>query len=297
MKCLLWRQHRWQLLWSAVVIAAIGAAMAAVVRSANNWLASYHRWLGRLHATGCQLPGEVPRDQNLPSVSAACRALSRPYSHGAQTAFVDKYNFAIVAFEEGLPLLLVLMAVLVGAPLVAREIEQRTQLVAWTQSVSRRAWYLSKVTVVGGALFVLALIAGIANDQLQQPLTEGGLTTTRWPWFFSIDITPAAEAVLAFALAVALGAWLGRTLAAVGAALVCFLVLFVATNWAIRSLTPARTSTGERGTPDSGWIIDGGRYHPAGQYWQLQVIYAIALLALVAAILAVGWRAVRARAV
>ena len=47
----------------------------------------------------------------------------------------------------------------------------------------------------------------------------GGLISSRWIWFFSIDLALTGEIVLAFALAVAFGAWLRRTLAAVGAAL------------------------------------------------------------------------------
>src|SRR5690349_22192626 len=42
----------------------------------------------------------------------------------------------------------------------------------------------------------------------QIPLDRGGLTSSRWIWFFSIDLAPAAEAVLAFALAAAIGAYL-----------------------------------------------------------------------------------------
>jgi ABC-type transport system involved in multi-copper enzyme maturation permease subunit len=45
------------------------------------------------------------------------------------------------------------------APLVAREIEQSTLLVAWTQSVSRRKWHTAKVLTLGAGLAVISLIA------------------------------------------------------------------------------------------------------------------------------------------
>ena len=38
-----------------------------------------------------------------------------------------------------------------GAPLVARELESRTSVLAWTQSVSRSRWFLVKVAVTGAA--------------------------------------------------------------------------------------------------------------------------------------------------
>src|SRR5258708_26050736 len=97
------------------------------------------------------------------------------------------------------------LGVLVGAPLVAREIEQRSQLAAWTQSVPRRQWYATKVAALAAGLTVAGLAAGFANDWLQRPLTEGGLTSSPWPWFVSIDLALARQAVPAVALAVSIG--------------------------------------------------------------------------------------------
>jgi hypothetical protein len=64
---------------------------------------------------------------------------------------------------------------------------------------------------LAACLTFAGLVAGLANDRVQIPLTRGGLTSSRWVWFFSIDLAPAAEAVLAFALAVTIGAYLRRT--------------------------------------------------------------------------------------
>lgn len=293
MTCLLWRQHRGQLLWTVLILAAYGVFMIGVARGADGWLSHYHDYLGQLRSAGCPLP-----DQAAKSVPARCAGLLSRYPDGPQTAFVRAYNFAIPAFEEGLPLVMVLIAALWGAPLVAREVEQRTHLVAWTQSVPRRRWYAAKVGVLAAALTMLGLAAGVANDRLQIPLTKGGLTSSRWPWFFSIDLAPAVEALLAFALAVAIGAWLRRTLPAIGAALIGFLAVFLLTGWAVRSLTPLSHDTGpRRGVPDGGWIVGSGLYHPASQYWPLQLTYAAMLLLAVTALLTTGWYATRTRGI
>lgn len=295
MKCLLWRQHRGQLLWTAVVLAASIIAMAAVAHSADHWLAAYAHWQSQLRALGCPLPVEGTSVVHAPP--PACHALLLRYSGGEQPSFAAAYNFAIPAFEEGLPLLMIVIGALVGAPLVAREVEQRTQLVAWTQSISRGRWYTTKTAVLAACLALIGLTAGIANDRTQLPLNRGGLTSSRWIWFFSIDLAPAAEAVLAFALAVALGAYFRRTLPAIAAALTGTLALLLLTGWAVRTLTPSTETTGSNGTPRSGWGIGGGRYHPATQYWPLQLSWLAALLAVAALVLAIGWRATRRRSI
>lgn len=295
MKCLLWRQHRGQLAWTAIVLAVFSAVQAVFAHSADRWLANYAHWRAQLRADGCPQP--VQGNSVVHAPPPACHALLSRYAGGQQSSFVHTYNFAIPVFEEGLPLLMVVIGVLVGAPLVAREVEQRTQLLSWTQSVARRRWYATKTSVLAAALALAGLLAGFANDRAQIPLNRGGLTSSRWIWFFSIDLAPAAEAVLAFALAAVIGAYLRRTLPAIGAALVSFLALFLLAGWLVRSLTPASQATGRRGTPDSGWGIGGGRYHPADQYWQLQLIYLAILLALAAVLVAIGWRATRPRSV
>jgi hypothetical protein len=297
MKCLIWRQHRGQLLWTAVVLVAVAVGTALVAHSANQWLSSYHAWQRAIAAAGCPVPADSGVNQVI-HVDATCKALLAKYpSYGAQPVFAHKYNFAIVVFEEGIPLLMVLLGVLLGAPIVARELEQRTQLVAWTQSVGRGRWYAAKSVTIASSLALAGIVAGIANDRLQIPLTSGGLTTSRWPWFFSMDVTLAAEGVLAFALAVALGAWLRHTLAAIGVALVCWLLIFVATAWAIRNVTPVRHAASDRGIPDSSWLLGGNNYHPAGQYWPLQTVYTVALLCIASLLLWSGWRATRTRGV
>jgi ABC-type transport system involved in multi-copper enzyme maturation permease subunit len=298
MTCLMWRQHRGQLLWTGVFVVALCVLIAFVGLHASHSFTGYDEWLKALRAGGCPLPGQ----RGSFTVHASCHGLMQRYPNGVQVAFVNTYNFAIPAFEEGVPLALAVIGALIGAPLVAREIEQRTQLVSWTQSASRRRWYVTKVGVLAAALAAVGLIAGIANGWLQHPLTQGGLTSSRWVWFYSIDLALAGEIVLAFALAVALGAWLRRTLPAVGAALVVFLPLLLASGWAVRNLTPTvRTNSPSHiSGAGGGWGIQAGNgvlYHSAGQYWPLQVTFLIILLAIAAALFAAGWYATRTRAV
>ncbi len=272
-----WRQHRGQALWAALTVAALCVLMLRVGLHASHTLAPFR-------AAGCISPGHDPGERH----GSGCAGLE---------GFGPDFNYAIPLFELGVPLVVAVIGALVGAPLVAREIEQRTHLAAWTQSVPCRRWYTAKVLTAATGLALTGLLAGLANDRLQRPLTEGGLTSSRWPWFFSVGLAPVGEILLSFALAVAAGAWLRRTLPAVGIALAGFLALLLCTGRAVQTLTPTSHTTGPRpSVPRDGWIIHGNSsYHPASQFWPLQVTFLITLLVLATGLLAFGWRATRTR--
>jgi hypothetical protein len=302
MTCLIWRQHRGQALWTVITVTALCALMVSFGLSAGHWLAGYHAWLGQLAAAGCPPPSAHSGVFHVRS-AATCHALKDRYPGSLQVAFTSRYSFAILFSQDGLPAVFAIIGAMTGAPLVAREIEQRTQLAAWTQAVSRRRWYITKIAVLTAALAVAGLAAGAANAWLAHQLAAGDTASSRWSWFVSINLAPAGEAALAFALGVAFGAWLRRTLPAIGAAVAGFAVLLLAAVWIVQALTPAPTTTGPRfAAPPGSWVLGSGTgvpvpYHPAGQYWPLQLILLTVLLAAAAAALASGWRATRTRAV
>jgi len=302
MTCLIWRQHRWQALWTIITVTALCLLALNFGFSAEHWLAGYHSWLGQLAAAGCPPPTAHGGVFHVRS-AATCFALKDRYPGSLQAAFASRYDNAILLSQYGLPAAFAIIGALIGAPLVAREVEQRTHLAAWTQSVSRRRWYTAKTSALAAGLAVAGLAAGTINAWLQPQLTAGDTATSRWSWFASASLAPAGEAVLAFALAVAAGALLRRTLPAIGAALAGFTVLLLAARWTVQTLTPASRTTGPHVTaPPGSWILGSGTgvpvpYHPAGQYWPLQLTLLTVLLALAAAALAAGWHATRTRAV
>jgi hypothetical protein len=302
MTCLIWRQHRGQALWTVITVTALCALMVSFGLSAGHWLAGYHTWLRQLAAAGCPPPSAHSGVFHVRS-AATCSALKNRYPGGLQAAFASRYSFAILFSRDGLPAAFAIIGALIGAPLVAREVEQRTQLAAWTQSVSRRRWYITKTAALAAGLAVAGLAAGAANAWLQHQLTAGDTTSSRWSWFVATNLALAGEAALAFALGVAFGALLRRTLPAIGAAVAGFAVLLLAARWTVQALTPATNTTGPRfAAPPGSWLLGSGAgvpvpYHPASQYWPLQLILLTVLLAAAAAALASGWRATRTRAV
>ncbi len=295
---LIWRQHRGQALWAIITVMALCLLAVNFGLGAEHWVAGYHSWLRQLAAAGCPPPTAHSGAFHVKS-AATCLALKGRYPGGLQASFVSRYNFAILMSQYGLPAAFALIGALIGAPLVAREVEQRTHLAAWTQSVSRRRWYTTKTVALATGLAGAGLIAGMVNAWLQHQLTAGDTTGSRWSWFASVNLAPAGEAVLAFTLAVAFGAVLRRTLPAIAAALAGFTVLLLAARWTVQALTPASTTAGPHFTaPPGSWILGSGTnvpvlYHPAGQYWPLQLILVTVLLALAAVALATGWHATR----
>lgn len=302
MTCLIWRQHRGQVLWTAITVVALCGLIVNFGLSAENWLAGYHSWLRQLAAAGCPPPTAHSGVFHVNS-PATCLALKDRYPGSLQAAFASHYNFAILLSQYGLPAAFAVIGAITGAPLVAREIEQRTQLAAWTQSVSRHRWYTAKISALAAGLAVAGLAAGTINAWLQPQLTTGDTASSRWSWFVSVNLALAGEAVLAFALAVMSGALLRRTLPAIATALAGFTVLLLAARWTVQTLTPASKTTGPYFTaPPGSWILGSGTsaavpYHPASQYWPLQLILLTVLLALAAAALTTGWHATRTRAV
>jgi ABC-type transport system involved in multi-copper enzyme maturation permease subunit len=115
-----------------------------------------------------------------------------------------------------------------GAPLIARELEQGTYRLAWTQSVTRRRWLAVKfgTLVVGAVVFATVLTALFA--WWLQPFNRAGLAqfSRISPSAYNFSgIVPAAYTLFAFALGTAAGAVLRRTLPAMAVTLGGFLAL------------------------------------------------------------------------
>ncbi len=295
MTCLIWRQHRWQALWTILAVTAICALLVDLGLGAQHWLSGYHTWLRELATAGCPPPTAHSGDFHVRSAQT-CLALKDRYPGGLQAAFASQHNTTLVLSQYGLPLVFALIGAMLGAPLVAREAEQRTHLTAWTQSVSRWRWYTTKSAALVAVLTVVGVAAGALNAWLQRQLSAGDVTSSRWGWFASINLVLAGEAVLAFALAVAFGAILRRSLPAIGAAIATFVALLLGARWVVVTTAPVTNAPRPHSAaPPGSWIISSQpgalSYHPAGQYWPLQLMLLTILLALAAGALASGWRA------
>jgi hypothetical protein len=155
---------------------------------------------------------------------AACAGHTDPRCIDLLSQYSDQYRGWGQQLLPWLNFVPGLLGALVGAPLLARELEQRTHLLAWTQSVTRRRWLIVKL-----AALVLAIgLLGAAFTAL--------ITWWRWPLdqleghfvpntYDFEGLIPTAYAVFAFGLGAFLGVLLRRTVAAMGATMVTFFAI------------------------------------------------------------------------
>lgn len=116
-----------------------------------------------------------------------------------------------------------------GVALLAREFEERTHRLIWTQGMSRERWFLSKTALSAGALVVAALVLALAATlaapvfpQIVPPLTG---TAGRFGTFDRDIPVMIGWAILSLCLAIAWSALFKRSLPALLMAFVCFVAL------------------------------------------------------------------------
>ncbi|OKI65531.1 hypothetical protein A6A27_24445 [Micromonospora sp. CB01531] len=200
---LTWRQHRWTLLGSLVLTLVLVGWMTYL---SIDMMSLYHQ----CHDTRC--PPYSPQ-------YAALFADYGPILQAEILALVVQYT----------PLLI---GVFIGVPVLAREHEQRTLLLAWSQDVSPVRWLWTKLALLG--LFVAALGAALAavTDHLAHVhATIVGNSLFGDSVFPVTGMLPLASSVCWFAVGVALGAAIRRTLPAIFGIIAAFIGVMLGIQW------------------------------------------------------------------
>jgi ABC-type transport system involved in multi-copper enzyme maturation permease subunit len=124
----------------------------------------------------------------------------------------------------------VLIGVFVGAPLFAREFEQGTHALAFTQSVSRTRWMATKFLVAAlPALVVVVVYQLVVRSWVDVAGALGPLSTGEFYFttFDSQGVSPIAYTLFAYTLGMFTGALFKRTLVAMTLTLGLFVVVRV----------------------------------------------------------------------
>jgi ABC-type transport system involved in multi-copper enzyme maturation permease subunit len=141
--------------------------------------------------------------------------------------FLSRYRYLDNTFDILARAVPALLGMFWGAPLVARELETGSYRLAWTQSVSRSRWLVTRLAIAGLATVALA---GLLTLTITWWYTSRAQTGDSEPFalFDRRDVAPVAYAAFAFAVGALLGAVLRRTLPAMAATLGVFVFTRVA---------------------------------------------------------------------
>jgi hypothetical protein len=207
---LAWRLQRGE--FAFVVIGGLGLAAVAF------WQAFDMRSM----LTGCGTPSSAP----------ACE-FGYPFqnTHGNVVLLVQMLS-GLAPFVAGL---------LLGVPIVAREVEHRTALLAWPLVGSRSRWLALRSTpalVIG--LVVMVVLAVAADLMAEAYLPKSGLGFLNHE---SRGVPLVMRALVAMALGVALGALIGRLLPALLVGIVLCVGMSVALGAALDHWLPSEVLT------------------------------------------------------
>ena len=158
----------------------------------------------------------------------------------------------------------VLLGILVGAPLIAREVEQGTHRLAWTQSITRFRWVAVKLSLVLGTGLLVSLVLMALLIWWYGPLDQIQTSFTPIAFDFQGPVL-IGSTILAMTLGIAAGALTRRTVLAMALTLVFFLALRLPVELWLRPhyeppivATWALNASGPNVDTSNDWIIYNG---------------------------------------
>lgn len=196
MTWLIWRQHRTEVCVLGLLVGMFGIALLVLGTQAHDLF-----------------PGGPAQCAGQAGISEDCVASFRQLD--------EKYGNVenlLAAFY----LVPVVIGAFLGAPLLARELEDGTWQLAWTQAVPRMRWLAAKLAALAGVTVTLTGMFTAVLTWFRQPFDA-------WEGRFQYDafdvegLVPVAYALFAFGVATAAGAILRRSLPAFGVAFGAFL--------------------------------------------------------------------------
>ncbi|TKK87149.1 ABC transporter permease [Herbidospora galbida] len=172
--------------------------------------------------------------------------------------FFDEYQLLFVLVGFVLLALPAFIGLFWGAPLITRELESGTHLLAWSQGVGRVRWLAVKLGFIGLIAVGMACVAGLVVTWWSRPLDGSAVPelAQMTPLVFGArGVVPMGYAAFAFVLGVTVGMLVRRTLPAMALTLVVFVAVQVAMPTLVRPhfMAPV-TTTHELGRANMGGL-------------------------------------------
>lgn len=193
------RLHRWEVLASAAGIAVLTAAML--------WFTWQMRTLAGA-TPGCL-------DPNFPGPGCE-RFAQQFYELSSKAEWLSYFNW-LAPFATGL---------LLGVPLVSREIEHRTAAIAWTMSRSRSWWLAGRVAFLVLVMVVLMIVVAVVGEALASATMPAQHLDRDFAWYGRRGALIVVRGLASLSIGVLVGAWLGRVLPALLVAVFASVLVF-----------------------------------------------------------------------
>ncbi|MGH7237656.1 MAG: ABC transporter permease subunit, partial [Candidatus Saccharimonadales bacterium] len=120
-----------------------------------------------------------------------------------------------------------ILGLFLGVPLIAKEYQDDTVELAWTQTITRRKWLRAKLAWALSAAAVSGAIITVLITWWSQTENAIGFSRFAPPNFDVQGLMPVVYAVLAVALGAAIGAWFKKVLLAMAVTLFAFVAFQV----------------------------------------------------------------------
>jgi hypothetical protein len=193
------RLHRWEVLASAAGVAILSAAML--------WFA----WQMRT------LSGSEPGCIDPTAYAPGCTQLAQRFYELSSKAEWLSYFSWLAPFGMGLVL---------GVPLVSREIEHRTAGLAWALSRSRTWWLARPAAFLVLILVVLLLLVAIVGEVLASAQMPAQHLDRDFAWYGRRGGLIMVRGLASLGIGVLVGAWLGRVMPALLVAVFASVLIF-----------------------------------------------------------------------
>ena len=289
-----WRQHRGALFGALALLAALG-----VVLMTHG--VAMHQAYDRDGVEACQL-------LMFGGVEATTEASAEGPCFTIFDSFENRFASLPTNAAAWLPFLPMVVGMLLGAPLLAREYEQGTWQLVWTQGVTRTRWLATKLAAVLGGVVTVTVLFAAGVSWWFEPMSPHRFSPEKFNHAVPVF---TGYVLVALAIGILAGVLLRRTLVAAAVTIPAYLAVRLTTEFGLRPRYREPLSTTDPAEAVGGWIIqdviftpspDGPvlasgtiDYHPDDRFWQFQAIETTILVVLAAVLLAIAWRVVLGR--
>jgi hypothetical protein len=224
---LAWRMQRWELAF------LIGGSLLLTAATA------FVAWQITVTVAGL----DACHPQSIVTLSASCASLVQ---------WANVLGIVSPMLQGATTVAPFLVGILLGAPLISREIEKRTAPIAWSLSLSRARWLAGRTLPLLVAIAVALLLLGQASEALIRATPPGEID---FRYFAMQGPLVAVRAIAVFGIGIVVGLLMGRVLPAILVTGLVVLVLLIGLQLGRDALMRAEATWVKAGSSDFSGVM------------------------------------------